>query len=562
MMKRRILSTVIVVCLLFAVSSADQEKMDAAQVDTSVEDLAPESVEEDVQNGKETAQAEEDAEDGPNAGQPGADAESGEETEPTTADALYLRKGSARLAQMVEEQSEALEGYASFLQEYELPRQDGGSGQEPGFALLYLDGDEVPELVVMEGIAHAQGASVFMFRDGKVIALGTYGQYGAMPYREKEGLLFDDYDTQGNLHFGVYQIEEDHPALLQSYDYWAGLPEGGEEPAYWVDGKEVTEEQYWAVSDKWDAGGYQMIQYDDCRKFSGTDIPKSLQEELEDRILMREEVLKQNLLTAAGAQESDILLFDYDDYDGDGKQEAFMIVGRTFDDYGTEKYDGRLYFAGADGSASELEVQHDIYRMIDGKMDFGSRKYLFFYLDYCLTANISVIWTVEDGQPVEISESLQRGQVVYRDAYPREEFEIWVDAYDMFCEKDYFGKDDHMWTGHTWKPYFHHYNYSDDRLEPYEGEEITPEQFKELSKTNIIEEIVAEGYTVGEIIHWGNDIVTINYHSIELWGEDETSETYVYENVIWDNRAGDYWRKDERGVTSWKNAGEGGIYWL
>lgn len=111
-----------------------------------------------------------------------------------------------------------------------------------------------------------------------------------------------------------------------------------------------------------------------------------------------EEVLKQNLLTTAGAQESDVLLFDYDDFDGDGKQEAFMLVGRTFDDYGMEKYDGRLYFAGADGSVSELEVQHDIYRMIDGKMDFGSRKYLFFYLDYCLTANISVIWTVEDGE--------------------------------------------------------------------------------------------------------------------------------------------------------------------
>lgn len=562
MMKRRILCTVIVICLLFAVSSADQEKMDAAQIDTSVEELASESVEEDVQNGKETAQAEEDVEDGPNAEQSGADVESGEETEQTAADALYLRKGSARLAQMVEEQSEALEGYASFLQEYELSRQDSDSGEELGFALLYLDGDEVPELVVMEGTAHAQGASVFMFRDGKVIALGTYGQYGAMPYREKEGLLFDDYDTQGNLHFGVYQIKGDHTALLQSCDYWAGLPEGGEEPAYWVDGKEVTEEQYWAVSDKWDAGGYQMIQYDGCRKLPGTDIPKSLQEELEDRILMREEVLKQNLLTTAGAQESDILLFDYDDFDGDGKQEAFMIVGHTFDDYGAEKYNGRLYFAGADGSASELKVQHNIYRMIDGKMDFGSRKYLFFYLDYCLTANISVIWTVEDGEPVEISESLLRGQVVYRDAYPREEFEIWVDAYDIFCEKDYFGKDDHMWTGHTWKPYFYYYNYGDDRLEPYEGEEITPEEFKELSKTNIIEEIEAEGYTVGEIIHWENDIVTINYHYIELWGEDEVSETYVYENVIWDNRAGDYWRKDERGVTSWENAGEGGIYWL
>lgn len=563
MIKRRILCTVIVLCLLFAVGSADQEKMDAAQINTSVEDLAAEAAKEDVWNGKETAQAEEGAEGGPDAEQTGTDVESGGETEPTAADAVYLYKGSARLAQMVEEQSEALEGYASLLQEYELPRQDSGSGQEPGFALLYLDSDDVPELVVMEGKAHAQGASVFMFRDGKVIALGTYGQYGAMPYREKEGLLFDDYDTLGNLHFGVYQIEENHSALLQSYDYWAGLPEGGEEAAYWVDGKEVTEEQYRAVSDKWDAGGYQMIQYDDCRKLPGTDIPKSLREELEDRILMREEVLKQNLLTTAGAQESDILLFDYDDFDGDGKQEAFMIAGESFiqpGGWGDETwYKGTLYFAGADGGTQTLDNSFGVYRMIDGVMDFGSRKYLFFYTDYCVTADLSEIWTVRDGKPVEESDLFQHGQVVYRGDNERDELEIWVDAYDIFCEKEDSGKDD-LWTGHSYKPYFYHYDAVSDQLEPYAGEEITPEEFKELSKTNIIEEIEAEGYTVGKIIHWGNDIVTINYHYVELRCEDESRETYVYENVIWDNRAGDYWRKDERGVTSWENAGEWGSY--
>ncbi len=526
MIKRRILCTVIVLCLLFAVGSADQEKMDAAQINTSVEDLAAEAAKEDVWNGKETAQAEEGAEGGPDAEQTGTDVESGGETEPTAADAVYLYKGSARLAQMVEEQSE---GYASLLQEYELPRQDSGSGQEPGFALLYLDSDDVPELVVMEGKAHAQGASVFMFRDGKVIALGTYGQYGAMPYREKEGLLFDDY----------------------------------EEAAYWVDGKEVTEEQYRAVSDKWDAGGYQMIQYDDCRKLPGTDIPKSLREELEDRILMREEVLKQNLLTTAGAQESDILLFDYDDFDGDGKQEAFMIAGESFiqpGGWGDETWHkGTLYFAGADGGTQTLDNSFGVYRMIDGVMDFGSRKYLFFYTDYCVTADLSEIWTVRDGKPVEESDLFQHGQVVYRGDNERDELEIWVDAYDIFCEKEDSGKDD-LWTGHSYKPYFYHYDAVSDQLEPYAGEEITPEEFKELSKTNIIEEIEAEGYTVGKIIHWGNDIVTINYHYVELRCEDESRETYVYENVIWDNRAGDYWRKDERGVTSWENAGEWGSY--
>lgn len=297
------------------------------------------------------------------------------------------------------------------------------------------------------------------------------------------------------------------------------------------------------------------------------------------------EVLKQNLLTAAGAKESDILLLDCDDFDGDGKYEAFMMCGSAYDANGTEKYKGRLYFAGSDGNTFELDSVHDeFYRMIDGKMKFGSgRKYLFFYSDYCLTANISEIWTVEDGKPVEISGSLQSGQVVYHGG---DDFEIWIDAYDHFCDKNYNGEGDDLWTGHTWKPYFYHYNDSSDQLEAYTGEEISKEAFKELSGTNIIEEIEgrslrlykgylssgtniieeieaieAEEYTVGEIIRWENDIITINYHSVRFTGGDNPSEHYIYEHVIWDNRVKDFWQK-KTGVQidSWEDAGVGGSY--
>ncbi len=300
---------------------------------------------------------------------------------------------------------------------------------------------------------------------------------------------------------------------------------------------------------------------------NGPELRKELREELKDRILTQKEVLKQRVLLAAGAPESDILLFDYDDYDGDGKYEAFMIVGECFTypgGWGEEtSYTGTLYFAGADGSVLELDDSFGIYRMIDGKMDFGSRKYLYFYTEYIVLANDTELWTVRDGKPVDESELFRGDQVVYRDEYPREDFEIWADAYDHSCEKDGLGKDDPLWTGHTWKPYFYHYNRSSDQLEAYAGEEISKETFAKLSGSELIEEIEAKGYIVGEIIHWENDIITINYHEIDLWGEgDSQREVIVYENVIWDNRVKDYWRKEERGVTSWENAGEWGSYRL
>lgn len=530
--KRRLLSTILAVCLLLQGCGADSENTDTSQPQNRTKDSVTESVSENAVSGNDLEQIVEKA-------------ENSDETE----------------------QAEALEGYAAFLQKYEPQQQGGGGEQELRFALLFLDGDEVPELIVMEGWAHAQGASVYLFQEGEVISIGEYGQYGALCYREKDGLLFDDYDTQGNVHSWVYQIEGKQAVLLQSYDYCQAIAGEGEETpqdTYYVDGKEVTEEQYQKVSDGWSADGYQMIEYDHCRALTKTDIRKALQEELEERIQMREDVLKQNVLLAAGAQESDILLFEYDDYDGDGKYEAFMICGNTFEgSYGISYKNETLWFAGADGCTLQLSDPYNSpYRMIDGKMDFGLRKYLFFYLDTNLTANISVLWTVRDGKPIEESNLFQSGQVVYRDEDPREDFEIWVDAYDIFCERDHFGKDDHMWIGHSYKPYFYHYDAVEDRIEAYGGEEISKEEFAKLSGTDLIEEIEAEGYTVGEIIHWENDIVTINYHEVELRGEDESEEIYIYDNVIWDNRVKDYWRKDERGFKTWKGAGEGGSYRL
>lgn len=467
-------------------------------------------------------------------------------------DTLLLHRKSPRFEEMEAKQSEVLEEYGMFLTDYMLQWKESGSGgreEVPGFALTYLDNDDVPELIVIEGHAHACGVSVYTFEKGAVVPVGVYGQYGAMGFREKEGIIFDDCDTGGSVYSNVYQVKGSRETLLQIYSEKYVFPEAGEELqyTYTVDGKEVSEEEYRKVSDKWNDTECRVIDYGMCRILTDDGIQKDLKEELGDLILSQEEVLKQNVLIAAGAPESKILLLDYDDYDRDGKCEVFMLCGDSSEDYGDTEYRGVLYFAGADCC---VQLRNQGYRMIDGKMKLGpDRKYLFFHTDFCFTANISEIWTVEDGKPVE-SEFSRMGQVVYRGG---DEFEIWMDAYDNIYEKA-----DEMWIGHTYKPYFYYYNYSSNRIEAYRGEEISGETFEEISGTNFLEEIEAEGYTVGTIILWENDIVTINYEV----DEEDASGSVIYENIIWDNRVKDFWLKDMRGVTSWKNAGEGGSFWM
>ena len=466
-------------------------------------------------------------------------------------DGLILKKDSQALLEQVTEQDEVLKTYESFLTDYVQQWERNAGQKSPGFKLIYLDDDTIPELVIIEGNAHLSSVSVYTYEAGKTILVGKYGQYGAMSYQEKRGIVFDDYDQGGNVYSSVYQIKGTEETLLISFSERCEFVEGVEEIeyTYTVDGKEATEEQYNEAYLTWNDGFTKAIDYDMCVLMADADISERLTVELENLILTQEEVLKRNVLIKSGEDESAILLMDYDDYDRDGSYEAFVLCGKCTEYSEQKYYSGTLWFAGAN-QCTRLQKQH--YRMIDGKMKLGpNRKYLFFYTDRVFTANISELWTVVNGEPIESKQS-QIGQVIYRGG---SDFEIWLDAYDHV----YWTEDD-MWIGHTYKPYFYYYNWDTDEVERYAGEIISRKQLEKICGFDMAAEIEAEGYEVSTIIKWDNGIVTVNYTIPE--DEEDAIPTIYYENVIWDCIENDYWRKEQRGVVSWKDAGVGGSFHL
>ncbi len=532
---------IIGICLLFSGCGTDKENTDASLQEQHSEDIVAESESEETEIGKEEEQIEEDA-------------GSEDETEQTEEGAVKEETSWSSISYM--------EAYRRFLEAY---MEESEFTQFARVTLALIDDDNVPELILIEDNSHAAGVKVYTYYQKSMAELGEFGSSGWMQYAERGGMILSGFTGHGECDSDFFQVKDGEVKLvcsLMSYEQPDGLYE-----LYEIDGVSVTEE---AHDKKWkelyEAYEYAGIGYDDAFAMQDAEIADVLAEALNALLLRQtkalegyashEEVLKQNVLIAAGAQESNILLWEYDDYDGDGDYEAFMIAGRTFDNYGNVEYSGTLYFAGADGRTLELDNSFGSYRMIDGKMDFGpDRKYLFFYTDICFTANESELWTVRDGKPVDESDLFYNAQVVYHGKNERNEFEIWVDAYDH-----YYDIEDDMWIWHTWKPYFYHYNSDMDRIEAYGGKIISEEAFEELSETNLIEEIKAEGYTVGDIIHWDNDVVTINYENHE--NHNDSTGYVLYENVIWDNNVKDFWRKEERNVSSWENAGEGGSYRL
>lgn len=58
------------------------------------------------------------------------------------------------------------------------------------FELIYVDEDDIPELVCFNGYAHADRTALYTVYNGKLSKVGKYGMYGSMAYAEKKNRIF------------------------------------------------------------------------------------------------------------------------------------------------------------------------------------------------------------------------------------------------------------------------------------------------------------------------------------------------------------------------------------
>ncbi len=445
--------------------------------------------------------------------------------------------------------------YYDFLKEYaEAGVNSGNLSEKSGevkFALAYIDDDEIPELLLVGGYFKAIAVEVYAYADDAVIKLFSFNSdNGSIGYVENQGYIFSgrfNYTGGVERFYDFYDVENGEISLISTLH--VSLPDEEETWLYEADEVSIDEDIFHErFKELRDEREYTWINGTDGTSIGDTELAQLRTGELQGLFLTQEELFKKRILGNCEEDESAIVWMDYDDYDGDGNHEMFALCGKCSESYGQKYYSGTLWYVDADDC---MPLRRETYRMMDGKMELApDAKYLFFYMDYNFTANITEIWTVVDGRPTEDRFS-QMGQVVYRGG---SDFEIWMDAYDG-C---YWLEDD-LWTEHTYKPYFYYYDEETAGLEKYAGEIISKEAFVQLSGIDLIAEIEAEGYETGDIIRWENDIITINY-AVPPQDKPGESSTISYNNIIWDNAAKDYWLKE--GITLWKDAGVGGSFSL
>ena len=131
--------------------------------------------------------------------------------------------------------------YAEFLETYYLDA-DG----TPCFRLIYLDGDDVPELAVVDGYYHFSCVYVYTIRDGEVVNISKdgygFGEYGEMYYSEGENIIFSCYSSYT---YGDYlYLSYDGYDIYELAYFRKEASESGEGDDFYVDGTQVTEAEY------------------------------------------------------------------------------------------------------------------------------------------------------------------------------------------------------------------------------------------------------------------------------------------------------------------------------
>lgn len=195
-----------------------------------------------------------------------------EEEMASSADMAEARKQSK---QEDMQQAPYARAYLEFLTEYVQNSKDG-KGQGARFSLVFVDDDDIPELLLMEDDCHARGVKVFTYYQEQVAELGAFGSFGLMQYVERAGLIFSHYMGHGESDNDFFEIKEGQAVLICNMHSTPYRKNGIDTKLYEIDGVAVNEETY---QSRWktlyEDQDYVLIGYKD-----GTPVEEAAESEL------------------------------------------------------------------------------------------------------------------------------------------------------------------------------------------------------------------------------------------------------------------------------------------
>lgn len=239
----------------------------------------------------------------------------------------------------------------------------------------------------------------------------------------------------------------------------------------------------------------------------------------------------------------EILCFVPDDFDDDGKIEAFALVGNEEENV----WKGCPFFINETTIAKltsdimlRLEWDQVGYRKTFRKVFFGKQKAVVFSL-WAMNSHKDEAYGIINGKPMQFSIPDVEGGFKVTENF----ITLTVDAFDGSCDENF------EWEGgHTWKPYYFFWNDGLNSFSEYGGIEITLEQLSKVKDVSrLMNQYYEDGYSLINIIYRANKIININFRKNEsesvYWHANVTlyiqnDSIYLSDNEILEKNAGYY----------------------
>ncbi|TEB07689.1 hypothetical protein Psch_01244 [Pelotomaculum schinkii] len=188
------------------------------------------------------------------------------------------------------------------------------------------------------------------------------------------------------------------------------------------------------------------------------------------------------------ATDEKIISVQCDDFDDDGKREAFVMTGK-----GNLSEGGDFWFVSED---EVIKLNNMYLYSLPEMIQIGDQKFIKYEEEYA-TGRPLFLLDVENGKP----KSIISGDAQDLRQMPDGTFTVQQNTLDMMSDG----------TGRTLKPYSLYY---DNVFHEYGAIEITQAQLLEFAGAdNILKQIEAEGGAVKDILYRDNHIININYQT-------------------------------------------------
>lgn len=145
------------------------------------------------------------------------------------------------------------------------------NGESGKFSLIYLNDDDIPEIAIVNGSAHANGVALYTYDDGDVEEISEkVGTYGTFLYEERGGMIAYDNGGNGSVMANII-LSWDGSELVQEHEFiWSFSSD-----TYVMDGESVSESAY---NDAWTSltSDYKTVNSETCIEINEANIQSEL----------------------------------------------------------------------------------------------------------------------------------------------------------------------------------------------------------------------------------------------------------------------------------------------